>query len=124
MLRSKELAGLIGPVLIVLTLSEIKNAHILSENTVINIYQNGMFLFIAGVAIVRYYTVWEFTWPVIITLVGWFFVLLGLFRMFFPAYQVVVVNSDDGFLFLLPVLLLLGVGIYLTVKGYHRRHRA
>ncbi len=39
-------------------------------------------MFVGGLAIVRAHNRWQRDWTVLATLVGWFFLLLGLFRMF------------------------------------------
>jgi hypothetical protein len=51
--HSKRLAGLIGPSLIAITISEAINAHIWANNIPAAIHFNGALLFIAGLAIVR-----------------------------------------------------------------------
>lgn len=49
------------------------------------VYLNGTVLFVAGLAIVRSHAHWRRSWPVLITLTGWGAILLGLWRMAFPA---------------------------------------
>jgi len=121
-LRAKALARLIGPVIIVLTLSEIWNARIWSGNTAINIYQNGTLLFIAGIAIVHNHNSWIMRWTTIITLVGWISMSLGIYRMFFPVCQQSLITEHHDFIYVLPVAtLLLAIGGYLTKAGYQNR---
>jgi hypothetical protein len=80
---SKSIAGLVGPVLAAVTLSEILNAGIWRGVSAPVVYQAGLMAFVAGFAIVRVHNVWTWGWPVLLTLVGWFFIAGGLARMFF-----------------------------------------
>lgn len=81
--NSTRLAGLIGPTIIALAISEAMNLHIWANNIAALTYFNGALLFVAGLAIVRAHNHWR-GWPVLITLTGWFCMLGGLYRMFFP----------------------------------------
>lgn len=49
------------------------------------IYLAGLIAFVAGLAIVLTHNVWEFGWPVIITIFGWASLFAGIFRIVFPA---------------------------------------
>lgn len=84
MTHSKNLAGLIGPVLMVVAVTEALNFHIWTSNIAPVVYLNGTLLLVAGLAIVRAHNLWAWRWPVLITLTGWALVLLGLFRMVAP----------------------------------------
>src|SRR6476659_755834 len=46
------------------------------------VYLSGTLMFVAGLAIVRVHNRWAANWTVLVTLTGWFFLCLGLFRMF------------------------------------------
>jgi hypothetical protein len=87
MANSKSIAGLLGPSIIAITISETVNIHIWAGNTAAGVHFNGALLFIAGLAIVRAHNLWVRGWLVLVTLTGWFLMLLGLFRMFFPELQ-------------------------------------
>jgi hypothetical protein len=82
--NSKHIAGLLGPSIIAVTISEALNAHIWVTNIAPAIHFNGAVLFIVGLTIVCAHNHWIRSWTVIVTLVGWFVMLLGLFRMFAP----------------------------------------
>jgi hypothetical protein len=71
MTNSKHIAGLIGPTLVALAISEAINLHIWVNNIAPVTYLNGILLFVAGLSIVRVHNRWTGDWPVIITLVGW-----------------------------------------------------
>ena len=87
MANSKNIAGLIGPSLVAITIFEMLNVHIWAANTAAGVHFNGALLFVAGIVIVRAHNLWVRSWPVVVTLVGWVIIFLGLFRMFAPELQ-------------------------------------
>jgi hypothetical protein len=122
MTNSKKIAALIGPSIIVVTVSETINANIWAINIAPVIHLNGSLLFVAGLAIVRSHNIWVRGWPVMITLTGWFIILLGMFRMFAPGLFLKGVQSS-GYAFIVPSLGILAVGIFLTRKAYSKDHK-
>ena len=114
----KRLAGLLGPTLVVLTVSEVINAHIWATVSVTQIYLAGSLWFVAGLAIIRDHNRWTGGWPVLVTLVGWF-AILGLFRMLAPEFAQGSVPNPPVLLGMQAVLLL--IGVFLTFKAYGRR---
>lgn len=115
--KSKQIAGLLGPILIPAAISEVVNLHIWATNFSPLPYLVGILWFVAGFSIVRTHNRWTASWPVAITVVGWFLVLGGLFRMFFPEAQQGNQNT--------PVLgtyavnaVLAAIGVLLTLKAY------
>jgi hypothetical protein len=119
MSNSKNIAGLIGPTLIVLTISETINVHIWAGNTAAGVHLNGAILFVAGLSIVRAHNLWVRGWPVMVTLVGWFVMFLGLFRMFAPELQLKGAQNTSSVIAL--TMVVLAVGIFLTFKAYGSR---
>ncbi len=119
--NSKYLAGLIGPSLVVITISETINAHIWATNIAPTIHLNGALLFVAGLAIVRAHNLWVRGWPIVVTLVGWVLMFLGSFRMFAPELFLKGVQSF-GSAFIAPTMGILAVGVYLTFKAYWSRN--
>jgi hypothetical protein len=116
MANSKGIAGLIGPSLVAITISESVNFHIWAGNTAAGIHLNGALLFIGGLAAVRAHNLWVRGWPVLVTLTGWFCMLLGLFRMFFPELQLEA--AKNATVALPEIMVALAVGLFLTYKGY------
>jgi hypothetical protein len=118
MANSKDIAGLLGPAIVAITASETVNIHIWTGNTAAGVYLNGAILFVAGLALVRAHNMWVRGWPVLITLTGWFMMLLGLFRMFFPELQLEGAKhtSTVG----AEAMLLMLVGLYLCYQAYRR----
>jgi uncharacterized membrane protein HdeD (DUF308 family) len=49
------------------------------------IYVVGIAVFVAGLAIVQKHNVRTGSWPVLVTIFGWFLLVTGLMRMLFPA---------------------------------------
>jgi uncharacterized protein YjeT (DUF2065 family) len=84
------LAKLIGPVLIVIGIgllvkqTEFREmaTDFLSSRAMI--FLAGLLTLVTGLAIVLTHNVWDFSWPVIITILGWLSVFGGVFRMLFP----------------------------------------
>ena len=117
MTNSKQLARLIGPTISVMTMSEMLNYHIWTTNIPPVTYLNGILLFLAGISIIRDHNRWVRSWPVVITIVGWFGILSGLFRIFFPEAK----QADENTSTFVVISFLLAVGIFLTFKGYGRK---
>lgn len=119
MTDSKRLAGLLGPAMIAIILSEnpFVDPHLYDQQIPPVVYLSGTLLFIAGLAIVRAHNRWTASWPVLITLTGWLALLLGLFRMFAPGmYQSGA--QGHGATVLGVEIALLAVGLFLTFKAY------
>ncbi|MDH4120951.1 MAG: hypothetical protein OEV94_04525 [Deltaproteobacteria bacterium] len=116
MTNSKNLAGFIGPVLIVVCLSEAMNLDVFKDVTASLVYLNGSLLFIAGFAIVRAHNRWVMDWTLAVTLVGWFVMIGGLTRMFATELAMKEAHNKPtamGF-----IVVLLAVGVFLTYKAY------
>ena len=116
MTNSKRIAGLIGPTLVALTLSEAMNLHIWAINIAPVTYLNGILLLVAGLSIVRAHNQWAGGWPVMVTLVGWALILIGLWRMFFPQAQ----QGGENIATYTLLTVLFAIGIVLTLKAYSR----
>ena len=122
MAESKQLAGLVGPTLIALSLSEALNLDIWTAVPVQAlapvIYLNGTVLFVAGLAIVRAHNRWVLGWPVLVTLVGWIVMLGGLLRMFDPLSGQLPEQKPAAVYAVFAAIFV--VGSVLTFKAYHR----
>lgn len=126
MTRSRQLAGLIGPVLIAIAVTEAMNLRLLTSElargTTHVVYLNGTLLFVAGLAIVRAHNTWTGGWPVLITVTGWLSMLLGLIRMFAPAagaeFGLDVQRPDEGqFVVYTMLFVLFAMGVVLTFNA-------
>jgi hypothetical protein len=119
--KSKSIAGIVGPTLIVMVLSELKiwNPTLYETQIAPLVYLSGVLLFIAGISIVRSHNIWILGWQTSLTIIGWLAILLGLLRMFFPhVYKTQFKNNN--FALMIEVLLIL-LGIYLTYQAYWSR---
>lgn len=116
--QSKSIAGIVGPTLIVMVLSELKvwNATLYDNQIVPLVYLSGVLFFIAGLSIVRKHNIWAWGWQTLITIIGWLGLLLGVLRMFLP--QMYTANfKNDNFAFVVELILIF-IGIILTAKAY------
>jgi uncharacterized membrane protein HdeD (DUF308 family) len=84
------------------------------------VYLSGVLMFVAGLAIVRVHNVWVRDWTALVTLAGWFFLLLGMARMFAASqyHQTIATTSAWVFTFFEGCLLL--VALFITFKAYSR----
>jgi uncharacterized membrane protein HdeD (DUF308 family) len=122
MAGSKRIAGLLGPTIIVMVASEfpLVQPHLYDAQIPPVVYLSGVLLFVAGLAIVRAHNVWRRDWTVLVTLSGWFFLLLGLFRMFAAGlYQRSSANASSIFFMILEGILFV-LGLIMTFKAYSR----
>jgi hypothetical protein len=119
MTNSKQIAGLVGPTLIAMAISEAMNLHIWAVNIAPITYLAGILWFVAGLSIVRAHNRWTAGWPVMVTLVGWFALLGGLFRMFAPEAQQGLQNTPTVGVYIFDIVLF-AIGVLLTFKAYSR----
>jgi hypothetical protein len=111
---SKQLAGLIGPTMVALAITEAINLDIFLNQTAPIVYLNGTILFVAGLAIVGTHNLWTWRWPIIITLTGWVTLFGGLWRMAMPEAPQMAENVVTYL-----VLATIGAfGSFLSVKAY------
>jgi hypothetical protein len=118
MAESRQVAGLVGPVLVAVTLSEILNPGVWDNVSAPETYQAGLLAFVAGLAIIRAHNRWKLGWPVVVTLVGWFGLVGGLGRMF--ATRLALQGAADPVVTMPLKIGLLLVGFYLCFKAYGR----
>ena len=119
MASSKRIAGLLGPTIVVMVASEfpLVQPHLYDAQIPPVVYLSGVLLFVAGLAIVRAHNVWRRDWTVLVTLSGWFFLLLGLFRMFAAGlYQRSSANASSIFFMILEGILFV-LGLIMTLQG-------
>ena len=122
MASSKRIAGLLGPTIVVMVASEfpLVQPHLYDAQIPPVVYLSGVLLFVAGLAIVRAHNVWRRDWTVLVTLSGWFFLLLGLFRMFAAGlYQRSSANASSMFFMMLEGILFV-LGLIMTFNAYSR----
>lgn len=122
---SKRVAALVGPTMVAMLVSEfpLVQPHLYDEQIPPVIYLSGVLMFVGGLAIVRAHNRWVRDWTVLVTLSGWFALLLGLVRMFAAGrYQRSSANTSTTVFMVLESLLLLA-GVVMTFKAYSRDGR-
>jgi hypothetical protein len=119
---SKPIAGLVGPALVAMLVSEspLVQPHLYDAQIPPVVYLSGTLMFVGGLAVVRAHNHWARDWTVLVTLSGWFFLVLGLFRMFAAgAYQRGSANTSATVFTILEGILL-AVALVMTFKAYTR----
>lgn len=121
--RSRSIAGLVGPALLVIVVSELRiwNPTLYDDQIVPLVYLSGVLFFIAGLAIVRAHNIWVAGWPVVITVLGWLGMLLGISRAFFPRAHIAGFENDLKALVVEIALIL--AGAFLSFKAYGPRSK-
>jgi len=122
MTSSKQLAGLIGPTIVAMIVSEfpLVQPHLYDTQIPPVVYLSGVLMFVGGLAIVRVHNRWARDWTVLVTLAGWFSGTLGLFRMFAAGAYEQGAASTPPPVFMVSEGILLLCGIVLTFKAYTR----
>ncbi len=123
MIESRRIAGILGPTIVAMVVSEfpLVQPHLYDAQIPPVVYLSGTLMFVAGLAIVRSHNRWVQNWTVLVTLSGWFFLVLGLFRMFAAgAYQRSSANTSAAVFMVLEGLLGI-LGAFMTFKAYSRR---
>jgi len=123
---SKMLAGLIGPTLVAVGASMLLNLGSLpaligqASGDAALILTTGMLIFVAGLAIVRVHNRWSGGWPVIVTVLGWLFVLGGLLRILFPTQlgSAAAGMAQETWFWVGEAVILLVLGGFLCLKAY------
>lgn len=111
---SRHLAGLIGPTMVAIGVTEAINMDSFSTQTAPVVYLNGAILFVSGLAIVRAHNLWSWQWPVLVTLTGWVSMLGGLWRMSAPdAHQ-----ASEKVLIYATLAAIGAIGTFLSFKSY------
>ena len=122
MQNSRRIAGLVGPTLVAVRVSEfpLVQPHLYDMQIPPVVYLSGTLMFVAGLAIVRSHNHWALDWTVLVTLSGWFLLLLGLFRMFAAGvYQRGSANTSTAVFVILESILLV-VALIMTFKAFSR----
>jgi hypothetical protein len=123
MQKSKSIARIVGPTLIVMVSSEMKfwNPTLYDSQILPLVYFSGVLFFVAGLSIVSTHNTWVRDWRLCLTGIGWLGMLLGIIRMFFPQY---CMNSfENGLSTLITEIILIFTGIFLTLKAYSPLNR-
>lgn len=120
MANSRQLGGLLGPAIGVILLSEFPliQPHLYDAQIPPVIYLSGIIMFVAGLALVRAHNVWEKNWTLLITLAGWFLLLLGLVRMFAASQYQQAIQRASSITFMVLEGCLFLAALTITFKAY------
>lgn len=117
---SQLIASLMGPTLVAILVAEfpLVQPRLYDKQIPPVVYLSGTIFFFAGLVVVRFHNLWVPDWRVLVTLSGWFMLLLGLLRMFMASQYVQRAQrvSERAYMVLEGVLLL--VGLFLTYRGW------
>ncbi len=122
MANSKQIAGLVGPTLVAILISEfpLVQPHLYDSQIPPVVYLSGLLMFVAGLAVVRVHNRWVQDWTVLVTLTGWFLLFLGLIRMFAASQYNQAVWGTRSMLLMALEGVLLVVALILTYQAYRR----
>ena len=121
-LNSKRIAALVGPTIVVMVVSEfpLVQPHLYDAQIPPVVYLTGVLMFVGGLAIVRAHNHWVRNWTVLVTLTGWFFLALGLFRMFAAGLYQRGSAQTSVTVFIVLEGALLVLGLIMTFQAYRR----
>jgi len=80
---------------------------------------SGMVGLAIGLLIVISHNIWVSTWPVVVTIIGWLFIIQGILRIFFPEHFSKMMKdllAKSGYTVMSWIWLL--VGLYLIWAGF------
>lgn len=83
-MHTQAIAAVLGPALVIVTVSEAIHLDIWDDVHPTVVYLNGLLFLIGGLVIVTTHNNWVLGWGGLVTLAGWLLVLGGVFRMFAP----------------------------------------
>jgi uncharacterized membrane protein HdeD (DUF308 family) len=120
--NSKQVGALLGPSLTAMLVSEfpLVQPHLYDAQIPPVVYLSGVLMFVAGLTVVRAHNTWSRDWTVLITLSGWFFLALGLVRMFAASQYRQAAQDTGSMTFMILEGCLLFVALTITFKSYRR----
>src|SRR5437588_264229 len=120
--ESKRIAGLVGPTIVAMIASEfpLVQPHLYDAQIPPVVYLSGVLMFVASLAIGRAHDRWARDWTLLISLSGWFGVVLGLFRMFAAGRYQRSAADTNATVFMVLEGVLLVCGVIMTFKAYSR----
>ncbi len=120
MSNSKQIAGLLGPSMVAMLVSEfpLVQPRLYDAQIPPVVYLSGVLMFVGGLAIVRSHNTWVRDWRVLVTLSGWFFLLVGVIRMFAASEYKQAAAASSSWVFMLLEGCLLLIALFITFKAY------
>ena len=122
------IARLVGPVFVVVGVGVMANRSLYVEmiadavRVPILIYLSGLLTLSAGIAMLNGYRAWTLDWRVIVTVLGWLFVIGGIIRIVLPAFAASVAPAvyAGPTVMALVGTVVLAAGAFLTFRGYQQ----
>jgi hypothetical protein len=124
--NSIMLAKFIGPYIMVIGIGLLFNPKIYQKimddflKNAALVYVTGLVTFVAGLAIVQFHNIWILDWRLIITLLGWNILIKGVWLIISPdtSAKMAALSAKNSKLVIIPWIVMLAIGIFLTAKGY------
>ena len=122
MSNSKNVAAILGPTIGAMVASEfpLVQPHLYDTQIPPVVYLSGTLMFVGGLVVVRVHNRWRRDWTVLITLSGWFFLLLGVVRMFAASAYQRGSASTSGTTFIILEGFLAILGLIMTFQAYRQ----
>src|ERR1700683_4858639 len=120
------IARLVGPLFVVLGVGVWLNRTLYADmigeavRTPTLIYISGLLALTAGLAVLNAYRAWTADWRVIVTILGWLFVIAGVIRIGLPRLTMslaTAIYSEPAVLLAVGAVVLV-LGGFLSFKGY------
>lgn len=120
------LARFIGPFIIVIGVGLLCNTKVFRQivedffKNAALVYMSGLITFVAGLSIVLFHNIWAADWRTIITVFGWLTFIKGAWLIVLPRtlVRVIDVYAKNIKLLVIPWIIMLAIGFFLTVKGF------
>ena len=123
--ESRRIAGVLGPTMIAMIVSEfpLVQPHLYDAQIPPVVYLSGVLMFVAGLVIVRAHNRWRLDWTILVTLSGWFALALGGLRMFVASTYRQRAGNLGTPTFMAVESVLLVCGFVMAYKAYVTRGR-
>jgi hypothetical protein len=124
-LESRRIAGVLGPTMIAMIVSEfpLVQPHLYDAQIPPVVYLSGVLMFVAGLVIVRAHNRWRLDWTILVALSGWFALALGGLRMFAASAYQQKAGTLGTTTFMAVESVLLVFGFVMAYKAYVTRSR-
>ena len=122
MQSTKTVARLVGPLLVVIGLGVLLNPTLYADaiadavKSTTLIYLSGVASLLGGLAILNAHRTWTADWRVIITILGWIFVIAGFIRIVLRRQMTTIYSGSIAMTIVGVIVLVLGG--HLSFEGY------
>ncbi len=124
------IARMIGPVFVVIGISILLNEPIYqaivleATHSPTLIYLSGLVALPLGIAMLNVHRAWTSDWRVVVTVLGWLFVVAGIIRILLPqaVERLSMAVSQTSLLLPIVAVIVLILGGLLSYEGYFRQH--